>query len=61
MNIVYKQRHTIFRVLPTLRTFTMSTKTQEPKIRRISPLSEDEAKWTTLQKIEVRCIRSYSR
>jgi len=30
----------------------MSTKTQEPKIRRISPLSEDEAKWTTLQKIE---------
>jgi hypothetical protein len=39
----------------------MSTKTQEPKIRRISPLSEDEAKWTTLQKIEVRCIRSYSR
>jgi len=30
----------------------MSSGSQAPKIRRISPLGEDEAKWTTLQKIE---------
>lgn len=30
----------------------MSSKTQEPQIRKISPLSENEAKWTELRKIE---------
>ena len=34
------------------RKFTMSARTQESQIRKISPLSPDEAKWTQLNKIE---------
>ena len=34
------------------RPFSMSTPEQAPQIRKISPLSADEAKWTQLNKIE---------
>jgi len=45
----WRARHRLHRLS---RQFTMSSETQLPRIRKISPLSEDEAKWTTLQKIE---------
>jgi len=37
----------------TTRTFSMSNKTQQPKIVKISELSTDEAKWIEFKKIEV--------
>ena len=37
---------------PGTRSFTMTHKTQEPVITRLSELPTSEAKWVTLQKIE---------
>lgn len=42
------------RTLITRRSFSMSSKTQEPKIVKISELSTEEAKWVEFKKIEVR-------
>ncbi|KAH8682035.1 NUDIX hydrolase domain-like protein [Xylariales sp. PMI_506] len=44
--------YNFYRVKLTRRSFTMSQKTQEPVINKVSDLPLDQARWVTLKKIE---------
>ena len=50
--VTFNKHFTLRSLIRGHRNFSMSSPEQAPKIRKISPLSADEAKWTQLNKIE---------